>query len=621
MFGAQAGGPRPQWQQAISQPGQRNGPPPAKKPKNNPIITYYAPPPGYRGPGQPPAPYQQPGWQQPPQPYAYGQPAYPGYPVQPSAPPPSFQQPYQQPYQQYQQPYAQPQYPGYPANAYPQQPYYPPQTHGFLSHPQNVWQPPVPTPQSVPPQSWQSAAPNAHIRRHNSVSYQYTGADSTDTHFKREENSSPPDATFMSPDANEPEDDYWSMSYYASHPHEIDPERSLGDITWYAPLPTKRPLPPTFAKAELEAIFPRKESPSDDEAISDYFINAKRHEALLSVRQTEAWEESKHDPIFKELPAYSPKLLTMSELLDKYKDRRNAEWSVRESTPSEADSEADVKIEPSSDTGGGAMEVEGRYTMDDTAESDGGSEEFGVQGGGEEVDVLGNLEQAVHRTNSIASGHHSRRVSMESSTSQHQNRPRALLPVRDSAQDKLLAELGVTGSPKVVYETPGPAFGALPAGFGERSAQSSRHNSMTSTYGARPVPPGFGKNGAQANRQNSLTNSYGMPGVPPPPPPPMRSMRERSNSYDPWRMNGASRSNGYHEQRRASNSSQHTAAGSDFNGSDQDKTPRPSMNRTDSRKRVFDDSDEGEANGRMRQEDDTTPKQRRKHPRVDDAYR
>jgi hypothetical protein len=379
-------------------------------------------------------------------------------------------------------------------------------------------------------------------------------------------------------EADDLEDDYFSECYFASHPDEVNPDLSLGFITWNAPLPTKRPLPATFSEAELEAIAPRKVLPTDNEAISDYFIYAKRHDALLSVRQTEGWEELRDSLIFQEFPAVCPTTLSMSELLERYKSRHTSEWTVHERTPTP---EPEVDDE-SQDAVGGAANTNGDDPSHDNFQSGNASEQ---------PDMLGNLEHALQTNGTSQRPRHSRQASNTSSSAKPLSRPRPLLPVRDQDQESILAALGVTGSPKLVYETPGPAIGA-PQTQGHTSfSQHNRTNSTPNPPGARQVPP------------------------PPPPPPGAPPQHHRSTSYGEYGY-----SNGYNGSRRSSNASQRTANGSDFDG-DQDKTPRAIANGTESRKRAFEDTDGGDLASISEQDEDATPRQRYKHPRVDDAFR
>ncbi len=355
------------------------------------------------------------------------------------------------------------------------------------------------------------------------------------------------------------EEDFYDECYFATHPDDIDPKLSLGMIEWKAPLPNKRPLPATFAEAELEALAPRKPLPTDKESVSDYFIKARRHESLLSIRQTEYWEEMKDDIIFKEFPRICSKLLTLPEMIAKYRDRPDPTWKTRESSPIP---EPGLNHHQNRDADGGAMDIDSStliYT--ESAVTD------------KESDMLGNLEQAIQHNGLRQNGKRSRTSSVTSISSQKIKRPIPLMPIRDQAQEDVLAKLGVTGSPKIVYQTPGPASAHQPQ-QNEAASRSSSHNSVASNGGSMKIPP-------------------------PPPPPP---------GHPPYQ-------NGGDRYRRGSSASQHTAAGSDFE--DNNATPRPKYNSKDSRKRAHEDSSDDNA-GRVRPVDnDETPKQRRKQPRFD----
>ncbi|KAK5165279.1 uncharacterized protein LTR77_009377 [Saxophila tyrrhenica] len=576
--------------QALGHGSHRSGPPPAKRAKNNPIITRYPPPPGYTGPGAQPAQYQQQQqqqqqqWQQPTQSYPgphgqktysgpHGQTTYPGYAqpgfkgyVQPQQTYPHPQQAYAQPHQSYaqpHQPYPQPQYPGYPTTSFPQQP----------QHSQPAWSAPTSTTHSPSSAPWQpshksrhSSATSASIRRSAdpfSENQDYVPGQANVDRYEVDDLNT----AFL-------EEDYLDEGYSATHPDEIDPSLSLGTITWLPPLPTKRPLPPTHKEAELEAIAPRKALPSDDESISDYFIYERRHEAFLSIRQTERWNELKDDIIFREFAQGPTNVLALSELVDKYRRRHDAEWEDRASTPTP---------EPEDNFSNMQVDANGYEHADDD----------------EPTDMLGNLEQALNDdAPTRQSAHHARTMSNSSATTRSLSRPRALLPVRDPAQEDLLAALGVTGSPKIVYETPGPAIGPSQPQRERSLSRPSRDNSASGMSDRR-----------QAAHQ---------PPPPPPPPshPPPGSMR-RSGSYDPWAADNHTFSNG----RRGSNSSQHTAAGSDFSEDDGEKTPRAEMNGSQRRKRGYEESNSGSLHGIPEQDEEATPRPRRKQQRVDDVYK
>jgi len=370
------------------------------------------------------------------------------------------------------------------------------------------------------------------------------------------------------------EEDFDAEPYFARHPDEIDPAFSLGLIEWHAALPTKMALPSTYAEAELEAIAPRKPRPSDEESISDYFTKEKRDESLLSVRQTAAWQEVNPDLIFRDIPKLCAQILSMYEMLERYKDRPDPSWAAPPPinaptpTPDASRQPTPAAVEPSSES----MDVDGNHASSDHLQSE------------DPLDVLGNFEQAIlahnmtnghhSRQHSTVGGSHSRTASMSSQTGERITRPKAVAPVRDRAQENILAALGVTGSPKMVYQTPGPAFGA-------------------------PAPEQRQGSEAPLSRQNSVTSNTGRY-HPPPPPPPQRY--------------------GHTIARPSSATSQHTAAGSDFHPDDNDATPRPKYDRTDKRKRSYGEFEHGSAQDGQWDGDDSTPRPREKQQRVEGTY-
>ena len=374
------------------------------------------------------------------------------------------------------------------------------------------------------------------------------------------------------------EDEYVGECYYARHPEDIQPELSLDTIHWQAPMPEKRALPSTFAEAELEALAPRKPHPPGEECISDYFVASKQEEALLSVRQTDAWDEVKDDITFRDFADVPPTIVPKS-LLGKYIYRTDSTWTMPAQDMTPEPEPTRRKSEVNSDTSGGAMEIDSRQSPKSQGRSDDVSEQ---------EDVLGGLEQALQQNGTTnGSRRHSHASSTASVVSQKISRPKPLPPVRDQAQEDILAQLGVTGSPKMVYQTPGPAFGA----------RTSRQNSINSNPSGFPVPP--------------------PPRGRPPPRP-----QQRSYSYNPWITDGQPHRNGYDAERPRSSASQHTAVGSDFQADDQDATPRPkSAHRIDSRKRGYQDDSDDAPGEYTKRENDETPKQRRKQPRVHDVYR
>jgi len=156
--------------------------------------------------------------------------------------------------------------------------------------------------------------------------------------------------------------------------------------------------------------------------------------------------------------------------------------------------------------------------------------------------------------------------------------------VKDEAQEDILAMLGVSGAPKPVFQTPGPAYTAPPEGY--------RANSHTPVPGAFPFPP-----------------------PPPPPPPPpvvkLEVIAEDEDDGNPWNtgLDRAATPN--------SVASQHTMVGSDFNGmvEDNEVTPKASMSMKIKRQEYCTPS--------KNQDLDVTPRasERKRAPRIHEAFR
>jgi len=382
------------------------------------------------------------------------------------------------------------------------------------------------------------------------------------------------------------EEDFFSECYYLRHPDEIVPELSLGTLAWFRPVEVYLPLPSTFQEAAIEAIAPRKPHAPGELSISDYYIAEKEEETLLSVRLLDEWRYIKDDPIFKEFesPTAVP-ILTTSELLSRYKCRTDETWMERagSETPEPA-TEATVTTS-STRANLVATDADGDCIVD-CEDSDEASEDG---------DVLGGLEQALQRDKYSAPGRHSRAGSNASMISQSA-RPEPLRPIRDLAQEQALASLGVTGEPKTVYQTPGPAIGPPLHQYERGTSRHSRQSSVASDHGYVQAP------------------------WPPPPPPGQPPSASRTGYYrgrEDWRTDFNELSN---IGRPSSSASQRTATGSDFGG-ENELTPRPKLNRTDSRKRNFEE-DGGDANGETKRANDVTPKpQRHKQQRIHEAYR
>ncbi|EMC91596.1 hypothetical protein BAUCODRAFT_126596 [Baudoinia panamericana UAMH 10762] len=511
-----------------------SGPPPAKKPRSNPVITRYPPPPGYRGPAQPHQTFQG---------YGYQQPGVVTYPQQPFAAP---------------QPYPQPQWPGYQHQQYSGTSYGGPQNYYQQTNPTFPttypgWQQPMSAPTNAPPQPWhpQNNGFDPSKRRHNSAPFPH-GRNNSIGPLDGNGDPLPPLITVGDGD-DALDEEFDGECYFGRHSDEINPELSLGVIEWRAPLPTNLPLPSSYAEAELEAIAPRKPRPLDEPSVSDYFTKENKDEALLSIRQTEEWEHVKNDLIYRDFPAVPNEIVPLSAMLEKYRYRPRL--GLQRSTAEYASPGPESR----SQTPAGGDESQ------------------------EQNDMLGNLEQALFATNTysrrdakVANGvrSHSRSASVTSTATERITRPTPLAPVRDQQQEDVLAALGVTGSPKMVFQTPGPAIAATLQAQQQSSATNSRQGSLNG------VP-------------NSLKQS----------PPPL-SVHAASN--------------GHSIERPGSAASQRTITGSDFQ--DADATPNAKVNGTDNRKRSHGEFQDGSTYSQKERNDAETAEPRRKHVRVDGPH-
>jgi hypothetical protein len=112
--------------------------------------------------------------------------------------------------------------------------------------------------------------------------------------------------------------------------------------------------------------------------------------------------------------------------------------------------------------------------------------------------IMDDLEAVLQRqSRSSVPPSHSRPHSRAGSITSHHRRPsssktsrhKPLPPIRDQAQEDVLAALGVTGSPTLVYETPGPAFGPRPSTSGSDHAPSRSNSVISTTFSTRLPPP------------------------------------------------------------------------------------------------------------------------------------
>lgn len=368
------------------------------------------------------------------------------------------------------------------------------------------------------------------------------------------------------------ESEYDEECYYFAHPEEIDEERSIGWIESHTALPTTRPLPATFNEAELEALAPRAQNSKGDDCISEYFTAERRDEQLNTVRLSDSWAEVKHDLIFKDFLQLDYETIRRDLMAQRYRNRTDPKWERTNSSASVSHI-ARASIESTGTFDGNNRRTSRPPTRSASRHSRHGSQD--VADGGRR-----NSQGPNYRPSSAASNH-SRASSVNSRYSTQ--RPKALEPIRDQNQDDILAKLGVTGSPRLVYETPGPAFG--PPASGHSSRQSSVSSVHENTSAVTPHAP-------SAPQQHPQPIAFN----------------------DPWNANGR-------YQHRQNPGMGHDLTSSEFTiMEDPDATPRPKNNRSHGLKRHY-EGDHHEDNREKRLRDnDATPKQGRKQSRVGDGY-
>ncbi|KAJ9627687.1 hypothetical protein H2203_002899 [Taxawa tesnikishii (nom. ined.)] len=565
------------YQQTQQQPTS-NGPPPAKRQKSAPVITRYPPPPGYVPPANAQLPSQVPVYQAAPYtaPQPYGHPGYA------------------------QTPNPAPGYPGYPPQqgwSYQQSPH--PASYSASSAA------PQPTPGLVatPSLTWSDSNTADPMYGVPSEEVRPKVVNKDDWEYDTECLDGPPTGCeFEGP----------------------QPELALPMITWHPANPTKRPLPSTFAEAELEALAESKPREHEDECISEYFTGDKRYSYELSIKQTDEWQFIKDDLIFVEFAAHCEVVPLEQIIANRDRPDPSASYSEQGRAYSRgrvynSNTRANEAVQQSVEEDQ-VSQSDGDQAMDMSADESSRPPSRAVSRIGQ-AHVLDNLEAALSNSNydarsrqsSVASNvsHYSRGGTRYQGRSRHQRPPKPVAPPKDVNQESVLAALGVEGSPKVVYATPGPAFGP-PSG----TAPPSRAGSVSA-----PSP---------YNNYSHDRMLYG-PGVAPPPPPPMEP--ERSPSYDPWQTFGIGRRNHGGGSPR-SETSQHTQAASDFRPEDRfhptipeednDATPRAKqpglLHSNSSRKRAYEEGSESEPR-RRQNVDDVTPKARKTaRPRVQAAY-
>lgn len=521
------------------------------------MITKYPPPPGYQPPGhQPSAPVQRPfsqpqGWAQP-QAYGFG-----GYNQQP-------QQAYQPPPQTFGGHQFQPSL------------HISRNSHS-VQHPMQDAKPPI----------------GADFDKHSGFSS--SGIQLYDPPIPREdiiEIAKQPDAM---------EHDFDDLCYYWANPDEIDPNLSLGWIESRPPQPSKKPLPPTFDLMELEIIAPLVKR-EDETSISEYCTESRIEATLMDVRQTDRWGELKDDTIFRTFSVVCDGHIPRSQLREQWMARRSSSDAVAQGQPPTPELSRGptptIPAEPSYEPGSRKSVME---TTSDSKESSRPSSR-------QEPDALDAFEEVLRAQSrpsapsrgrrshsrhqsfqSGASGHHSRNHSTHSTSSQHSQRltrPKPMPAVHDETQEDILAKLGVTGSAKTVFQTPGPAFGPPPTASKGSSRSSSFDSNSGEPFHNAPPPP------QHQGIWPPLPKSRGH-----------NSARGQAQAFPPRRHDSGNSSYGYSQ---------------DMDVDDNDATPKASKvwRGNETRKRSYADSQAGagayDNSSRGEAEDDErTPKQRK----------
>ncbi|KAF1965342.1 hypothetical protein BU23DRAFT_574956 [Bimuria novae-zelandiae CBS 107.79] len=602
-------------------PPQPPKPMPPKK-KGNPIITRYPPPPGYRGPAQPQGPFgtvqyptpQQGFSQGPSAPGPYSNQPYQGasptqvYSPQSYGPPQNYppQQPFSQPGYQQAQNYQWPQQPsqGYPpqpavpqAQHYPNAPQYPQQQAGYQQYPNHP--PPINTNQQAWPnaQGWQSnsatsqstsqyspfGGPNGHTMSEVNP-YPTPSSANPPTAQPTPTSAQPQSATSDSAPGEKPPlflgwDD-WDFDFegaiWPKANEPVDPNLSLGVITWRPAKQVTRALPATFEEAEEQSLRPPAENLGNGESVSLYFTTENSYKAFLDVRRTDEWYLVKDDPAFVVFTdeEMERNLISIEDCLA-LRDRPD---------------------EP----------VEGKVEKADAEMQD------------PTWNVMDNLEQAL-------SG------DMEDVKQPTPPRPSGH-SLRDQAQEDILARLGVTGSPKppsgevisvpllrndqppvsLPPKPPAPPSTSVPPrpGVAPQRAQSYGGHRDPSFGTAAPRPYG---SISSTNLHQTLPVTYTG-----------RASPWSAVSQSQLQGNGGAFASSRVSPAR-SEASTRTAVGSDFDAekpthnAEGDSGPVPSLNRHDdnfTRKRSYEDTDQED--GQTRQHDDHTKRKRRSQ--VDAAY-
>lgn len=420
------------------------------------------------------------------------------------------------------------------------------------------------------------------------------------------------------------------------------------DLTvWHPPKATAKPLPSEFTDIELENFVTPDEAAAKEEIISKYFCKDTVHQVRFSVAATKEWDNVKDDLVFFKFARKAEQYVSTTTMKANRARPGDRTWSrplpgqTLKEEPEQAASPPLALALPSSESNRVAVvQTDGNESDGDQAMDMSDDDEV-YEAPKEDLipvaklpvkpqqlppappNVLDSLERVINasnfsRNNSVTGRQPSlparARYSRSRSPEKYQAKP-SNLP-RDATQESVLAALGVEGSPKMMYPTPGPAV--APPDQPVIPTNTSIH------AWSQPGNPALNYHSFSQPNINNRGFAYG-PGVAPPPPP-----RSPPSPTNPWKAHGV--------ESPKSTSSRHTAQGSDFApqiDEDQDATPKAKVPQPrtayeraqqqpyTSLKRPYreDDGRDDRNNGRRRQADDT-PRAIRK-PRYDrtDAYR
>jgi hypothetical protein len=447
----------------------------------------------------------------------------------------------------------------------------------------------------------------------------------------------------ISLDLHVEDDDYWY-----NDDEELNPALSLGTIVWKPGTPISQAIPAVWKAAEKWYRDPPPPIDAKREQSRSRYVTTKENEGqeCRPARESEMWPKMRHDPIFADLTIPSkfisrkeaiagrarPALAIVKvEVEDDDEDAEEGEisgglpvydWTLTEdydakfgsSPPGHRHFNADVAPPPPM-INPADIPIHGIKEEDEVSHAPPQAQDL-------EDDLIENAiraaeakaannvplkRQPLHNVGRPVPQLQSDLIpdlslpprpprglkrSRSRSRSPERRNSKTAFPMpkiaeKDQAQEDMLAALGVTGSPKPVFTTPGPAYMPPPEGYVS--------GNRTPVQGMFPVPP-------------------------PPPPPPcpskLDSIVEDEDDGNPWSMTYITRG-----ATPNSVASAHTAVGSDFNNAmieDNEATPKAQPNM----KRPRTDDANMTNDSLKKQDDEATPRAGRvRAPRIHEAFR